>query len=298
LSPRFTGIVPPLLTPLDANERLDRPAVKRLVDYIIEGGANGIFALGSMGEGPNLSLAVRQGLVEATVEASAGRVPVIAGVLRPNTAEVIDEIHAFSGLGLDGYVATSPYYYCEFTDDGLFEHFRRVLDAADLPTLLYSIPQATKVPLSADLVLRLAAHPMVAGVKDSSGNWNTVRTILQSRPSPDFTVLQGWTTMAVGSLLGGVDGLVPGEANIFPHLLAKLVAAVKAGDLATAYSCEAKVFRTMPVGGWLGVHALKLLGKAMGLMGDTVSLPMPRLSPAQAELVMAAGRAAGLPLKG
>ncbi len=298
MSRRFTGIVPPLLTPLDADERLDRPAVKKLVDYVVDGGANGLFALGSMGEGVNLPLSTRIELVEAVVEAAAGRVPVIAGVLRPNTAEVIDEIRAFSGRGLDGYVATSPYYYCEFTDDGLSEHFNRVLDAADLPTLLYSIPSATKVPLSANLVLKLAEHPRVAGVKDSSGNWNTVRTILQSRPNPDFTVLQGWTTMAVGSLLGGADGLVPGEANIFPRLLADLAAAVRRGDLATAYYCESRVYHCLPVQGWVGIHALKYLGKAMGLMGDTVSCPLPRLTAQEAERVLAAGRAAGLPIQG
>jgi len=283
-----------MLTPLDDEEQLDRPSVRRLVEHILEGGANGLFVLGSMGEGPNLRLSVRQALVEETVEAAAGRVPVIAGVMRANTAEVIDEVRALSGRGLDGYVTTTPYYYSGFTDDGLYDHFRRVADASDLPVLLYSIPSATQVALSAELVLRLARLPGVVGVKDSSGNWNTVRTILQARPSPEFTVLQGWTTMAVGSLLAGVDGLVPGEANIFPRLLADLVAAVRRGDLPAAFAAEAQVFRSMPVQGWGSIHALKILGKAIGLMRDSVTSPLPRLTSDQVRMVLAAGEAAGL----
>lgn len=297
MSPRFTGIVPPILTPLDDEERLDRPSLKRLVDYLIEGGANGLFPLGSMGEGANLSLSTRLELVESTVEAAAGRVPVIAGILRPCTPDVIEELHAFSGRGLDGYVVTTPFYYGGFTDDDLVEHFRRVLDVADLPTLLYNIPSATKVLLPPAVTLRVAEHPNAAGVKDSSADWNNVRTVLQQRPSPEFAVLQGWTTSAVGSLLGGVDGLVPGESNIFIHVVADLVAAVKRGDLATAFNCEEKLFHCLPVPGWACIHTLKFLGKAMGLMGDTVSCPLPRLTAQEAERVMAVGRAAGLPLK-
>ena len=297
MSTRLSGVIPPMLTPLDDNELLDRPAVRRLVEHILAGGANGLFLLGSTGEGPNLQLSVRQALVEATVEAAAGRVPVIAGVLRPSTAEVIDEIRAFSGRGLDGYVATTPYYYSEFNDDRLYDHFQRVVEASDLPVLLYSIPQATKVALSAELVLRLGELPRVAGMKDSSGNWDTVRTVLQNRPSPEFTLLQGWTPTAVGSLLAGADGLVPGEANIFPQLLSDLVAAVKRGDLSTAFDCEARVGRYMPVRGWRSIHALKVLGKAMGLMDDHVTSPLPLITPEELRAVLAAGKAAGLPIQ-
>ncbi len=286
-----------MLTPIDDDEQPDRPAVRRLVEHILAGGANGIFLLGTMGEGPNLRLSVRQALVEATVEAVAGRVPVIAGVLRANTAEVIDEMHALSGRGLDAYVVTTPYYYSEFGGDRLYHHFRRAVEASDLPVLLYSIPSATKVALSAEMVLRLAELPGVAGVKDSSGHWNTVRTILQNRPNPEFTLLQGWTTMAVGSLLAGADGLVPGEANIFPKLLSDLVAAVKRGDLTAAFDCEARVFRCVPVQGWGSIHALKILGKAMGLMGDSVTSPLPLITPEEIRAVLAAGEAAGLPIQ-
>lgn len=285
-----------MLTPIDGHELLDRPAVRRLVEHILAGGANGLFLLGSMGEGPNLRLSVRQALVETTVEAVAGRVPVIAGVLRSSTADVIDEIRALSGRGLDGFVVTTPYYYSEFDDDRLYDHFRRAVEAADLPVLLYSIPSATRVAVSAELVLRLAELPGVAGMKDSSGNWDTVRTILQNRPDPEFTLLQGWTPMAVGSLLAGADGLVPGEANIFPRLLSDLVAAVQRGDLTGAFDCEARVSRYMPVHGWRSIHALKVLGKAMGLMEDYVTSPLPLVTAEETRTVLAAGEAAGLPI--
>lgn len=202
MSPLFSGIVPSMLTPLDEEERLDRPSVKRLVDYILAGGVDGLFLLGSVGEGAGVRPSVRQQLVEAAVEAVNGRVPVIAGVLQPSTAAVIDEIRALADRGLDGYVATSPYYYGGFNDSELFDHFQRIAEAADRPLLLYSIPSATRIALSAPLVLRLANLPRVAGVKDSSGDWTTLRAVLRERSSREFTVLQGWTPHGRGQPAG------------------------------------------------------------------------------------------------
>jgi len=108
---RFAGIIPPLLTPLTPEEGVDRPAVKRFVESLIAGGVHGLFILGSMGEGAYLRPAVRQEMVEATVEAAAGRVPVIAGVLESGTARMLEEMRRLALPGVAAYVVTIPYYY-------------------------------------------------------------------------------------------------------------------------------------------------------------------------------------------
>jgi 4-hydroxy-tetrahydrodipicolinate synthase len=291
---RFTGLIPPTLTPLDANERLDRPAVRRLVDFLIEGGVDGLFILGSTGEAPTLRLAVRQALVEATVEAVGGRMPVIAGVLEPATARVIDDLQALAGRGLDAYVITAPYYFGGPTDDELAGHFQRVAEAADRPILLYNIPQTTKVNLSAELVLRLSGHPNVAGIKDSSGNWEQVQQIILERPDPDFVVLQGHEAYSAVTLLAGGDGLVPGHANIYPRLCADLLAAAKRGDLAEAFRLQARFDALGRLEPRVWLQGMKVVLKALGIMDDHVSSPLPRLSPEQAERLLAANLAAGV----
>ena len=295
MTDRFTGVIPPMITPLTADEQLDRPSVKRLVDFLIEGGVDGLFILGSIGEGPYLRSAVRQGLAEATVEAAAGRVPVIAGVLETSTARVVDEIRSLSGRGLAGYVAAAPYYFGGFNDAELLDHFQRVADASDLPILLYNIPQNTRVPLKAELVLRLAELPNVVGIKDSSGDWTEVQWILQHR-RPGFLVLQGMQTLCAVSLLAGADGLVPGHANVYPRLLANLMEAGRRRDVEALFRYQAQLDRLVKLRGRASTYTFKIVTKALGLTEDHTSRPLPRLNAEESERFLAASVAAGLPL--
>ena len=126
------GIIPPVITPLTHDEGVDRPAVKRLVEFLIGGGVHGLFILGSMGEGPYLRPAVRRDMAEATVEAAAGRVPVITGVIESSTARVQEEMLRLALPGVEAYVVTTPYYYGGFSAGELQEHFRRVAGSVGL----------------------------------------------------------------------------------------------------------------------------------------------------------------------
>jgi len=296
MTTRFTGVIPPMITPLTADEGLDRPAVRRMVDFLIDGGVHGLFILGSIGEGPYLRPSVRQELAEATVEAAAGRVPVIAGILETSTARVIDEMHSLSGRGLAGYVATAPYYFGGFNDGELFDHFRRVAEAADLPVLLYNIPQNTKVPLKADLVLKLAEVPNIAGIKDSSGDWPEVQAILHYRNRERFVVLQGNQSMCAVSLLAGADGLVPGHSNVYPRLLVDLMAAGLRRDIDALFAYQAQLDKLVKLRGRASTYTFKIVTKALGLTEDHTSSPLPRLTPEEARQFLAASAAAGLPL--
>lgn len=294
----FAGIIPPMLSPLTPDEGVDRPAVKRFVDFLVAGGVHGLFILGSMGEGPYLRPLVRQELAEATVEAAAGRVPVIAGVLEPSTARVVDEMRRLALRGVAAYVVTTPYYYGGFSAGDLREHFRRVAEATDRPILAYSIPQNTHVPMKADLLLQLADLPNVIGVKDSSGDWLEVQMLLLRQRPERFLVFQGNQIYAGASLLAGADGLVPGHANVCPDLLLAMYAAAQRQDAAAVWTAQARLNELLRLRGRAPIHTFKVLAKAMGLMGDTVAAPLPRLGTEEVRQCLEAHAAAGLPLSG
>src|SRR5688500_755924 len=149
---RFYGVIPPTVTALDADEGLDRAGMARLVEHQIRGGVHGIFVLGTNGEGPCLRDAVRQAACEVAVETARGRVPVIAGVIQPSTARVIDDIKLLERTGIEAVVATTPFYFGGYNDDELVGYYRRLADATDLLILVYNIPQNTKVPVKASAV--------------------------------------------------------------------------------------------------------------------------------------------------
>ena len=292
---RFHGVVPPTITALDADENLDRAAMARLVEYQIDGGVNGIFVLGTNGEGPCLRDAVRQGVCEVAVEAARGRVPVIAGVLQPSTARIIDDVKLLEKTGIEAVVVTTPYYFGGYNDDELVNHYRRVADATDLPVLVYNIPQNTKVSVSAGALFKIAEDPRIAGVKDSSGNWAEVQRMILERPREDFTILQGNQQMAAISLVLGADGLVPGFANVHPRLLSDLYAAVQKGALADAFAIQKQVDAFLRIRGRASLHCTKLLAAHLGLIEATVSAPLPRMSPDEAKRYLDACLAAGFP---
>ncbi len=294
---RFYGVIPPTITAIDADERLDRAGMARLVEFQIDGGVDGIFVLGTNGEGPCLRDAVRQDVCEVAVEAARGRVPVIAGVLQPSTARIIEDVKLLEKTGIEAVVVTTPYYFGGYNDDELVNHYRRVADATDLPVLVYNIPQNTKVPVSAGTLFKIAEDPRIAGVKDSSGNWAEVQRMILERPREDFTILQGNQQMAAISLVLGADGLVPGFANVHPRLLSDLYAAVQKGALTEAFAIQKQVDAFLRIRGRASLHGTKLLAAHLGLIEPTVSAPLPRMSPDEATRYLDACVAAGFPTR-
>ncbi len=293
---RFAGIIPPVISPLTPDEEVDRPAVKRFVDFLIAGGVHGLFILGSMGEGPYLRPAVRRELAEATVEAAAGRVPVLAGALESSTARVVEEMRRLAIPGIAAYVVTTPYYYGGFNVGELREHFRRVAGATDRPILAYNIPQNTHVSMKAELMLQLADLPHVVGVKDSSGDWFEVQLLLLRQRSLAFRVFQGNQIYAGASLLAGADGLVPGHANVCPELLVTMYNAAQRKDAAAVWAAQARLNELLHLRGRAAIHTFKVVAQALGLMGDTVAAPLPRLGAEEARQCVAAHAAVGLAL--
>jgi len=292
----FAGIIPPSLTPLTPDERIDSPAVERLVNFLIGHGVHGLFILGSIGEGAFLRPAEKRKLVEVTVAAAAGRVPVIAGVLESSTERVIEEMARLALSGVAAYVVTTPYYYGGFSPRDLREHFRRVASATDRPVLAYNIPQNTHVAMKADLMLELASVPNIAGVKDSAGDWFEDQVLLLRQRPPGFAIFQGNQVYAGVSLLAGADGLVPGHANIWPDLLVGMYEAALRKETAAVWTAQARLNELMILRARAPIHTFKVIAHALGLMGDSVAAPLPRLTAEEARQCVAAHGAIGLPL--
>src|SRR3954471_3953799 len=291
------GVVPPRITALDAEEGLDRAGMARLVEYQISGGVNGIFVLGTNGEGTCLRDAVRREACEVAVETARGRVPVIAGVLQPSTARIIDDIKLLESSGIEAVVVTTPYYFGGYNDDELVGHYRRIADATDLPVLIYNIPQNTKVPVKASAVLKIAEDPRIAGVKDSSGDWTEVQRMILERPREDFVILQGNQQMAAISLVLGADGLVPGFANVHPRLMADLYDAAQRGATNEAFEIQRKVDAFLRIRGRATLHGTKVLAAHLGLIEPHVTSPLPRMTPDESSRYLDSCLSAGFPTR-
>ncbi len=235
------GVVPPLISPLTDSGDPDEAATGRLVEHVLAGGCTGLFVLGGCGEGAWLTGRQRAEVIRTVVRAAAGRAPVLAGVMLPATGPAADAARQAAGEGADALVVGSPYYYP--VDAGTQRrHVEAMLRSADLPVLLYNIPQATHHTLSPATVSALAKDRRVLGIKDSAGDFEAFLGFLAAkRIRPSFRVLQGNEALAAASLLQGGDGLVPGMANFVPGLFVALLDAARRGDAVTCARLEADI---------------------------------------------------------
>jgi 4-hydroxy-tetrahydrodipicolinate synthase len=227
---RMSGVTPALLTPLTPDgSAVDEDSLRRLCDFVIEGGVRGLYPCGTNGEGPLLTSTERQRVVEVALAQAAGRVPVFVQVGAVGTVETVELARHARAAGAAGAGVVTPYYY-QYDDEALLRHHVAVAEAlAPLPLYLYNIPQNTGHNLSPALVGRIAAAaPNVVGIKNSTADLAETLAFLRVRPG--FAVISGNDALAGPALLMGCAGLISGNANVAPRLLASLVAAAEAGD--------------------------------------------------------------------
>ncbi len=237
----LSGVIPPVITPLTDDGSLDLPALERLLERLIAAGVGGLFMLGTSGEGPWLKREQQIKVLEVAVRVAAGQVPVIAGVLEPSTGRVVEALSAFENVGVDALALTTPYYF-GVSDTAQLHHFERVLEATNLPVVLYNIPSATHNSLSVETVRQLARHPHVLGIKDSTGDREHFRRLLELKTAHDgFSVLQGAEVAAGEALLAGADGVVAGLANLEPEPFVQMLEAARRGDEARVRVLQARV---------------------------------------------------------
>ncbi|RMG95014.1 MAG: 4-hydroxy-tetrahydrodipicolinate synthase [Deltaproteobacteria bacterium] len=227
----FTGALTAIVTPF-SNGRIDEDALRRLVETQIQAGIDGLVPCGTTGESPTLSHAEHAEVVAKVVEATKGRVPVLAGAGSNCTREAIDLARACREAGASGTLQITPYYN-KPTQEGLVAHFTAIADAVDLPMVLYNVPGRTGVDLRPETVARLARHPNIVGIKEATGDMTRVPELRRSC-GPDFSILSGDDATVLPLLACGGDGVISVTANVVPGRMARLCAAARRGDLETA----------------------------------------------------------------
>ncbi|WP_439025606.1 dihydrodipicolinate synthase family protein [Haloarchaeobius sp. DT45] len=233
------GVVPPTVTVFDEDESVDYEQTAAHAEYVVDGGAHGVFPLGTNGEGPMLGGEESDRAIEAVVDAVGGEVPVIAGVGAPSTHQTVRRAEAADQAGADGLVVVTPYYF-PLDHDAALRHYRRVCEATDLPVYVYHIPSKTGNSLSLDTVDELARIDNIAGIKDSSKNVPWLGQAIDA--NPELTFLSGSDSLLFPGLEIGCTGMVSAVANVFPEIVVDLYDAYDEGDEARARELQSHVY--------------------------------------------------------
>jgi 4-hydroxy-tetrahydrodipicolinate synthase len=290
---KIQGSIPAILTPMLDDGSLDLPGYRRLLDWHIAEGSDGIVVVGTTGESPTVNVDEHCQLIETTVQHVAKRIPVIAGTGANSTREAIELAEFARKAGADAHLSVVPYYN-KPTQEGLYQHFKAIAEAVDLPMILYNVPGRTVADMSNDTILRLAAVPRVIGIKDATGNIERGADLLKRAPA-GFDVWSGDDATAMVLTLLGAKGTISVTANVAPRLMHEMYAAALAGDLSTARELN---FRLLGLHRHLFVEAnpipVKWAVQQLGLIQGGMRLPMTPLSPEYHERVRGAMREAGL----
>ena len=269
----FTGCGTALVTPFRRDLSLDEAAMRKLVRRQIEAGINFLVPCGTTGENPTLSRAEHLRLVEITLEEAKGKVPVLAGAGGYNTQEVIELAREIQRLGANGILSVTPYYN-KPTQEGLYQHFKAIAGAVDLPIVVYSVQGRTGVNVEPATLARLAAIPNIIGVKEASGNIAQMASIIQQVPEA-FAVLSGDDAITLPLIALGGRGIISVVSNEIPAQMAQLTALSLSGDFAAARKLQRKYLPLMEVNfiesNPIPVKAAMAL---MGLLEPVYRLPM------------------------
>jgi 4-hydroxy-tetrahydrodipicolinate synthase len=286
---KIRGIIPPMVTPLLGQDTLDAEGTDRLVEHLIEGGTAGIFILGTTGEAQSLSYRLRREFVARVCARVAGRVPVLVGVTDTAFAESVSLGDFAADHGAAGLVAAAP-YYASVSQAELVDFFSSLADVLPLPLYLYNMPSCVKVMLELPTVLQLAAHPNIAGLKDSSANMTYFASLLhQLGGREDFALYVGPEEITGEAVLMGADGGINGGANLFPRLYTAMFAAADRGDLAEVRRLQRMIERvsgtvySLVPGGSAYLRGLKAAAGLLGLCSPLPALPWRSLDEAAAK---------------
>ena len=287
----FKGSLVALVTPMSGDGGIDYDSLKRLIDWQIEQGTDGLVIAGTTGESSTLTKAEHVELIRRSADIVAGRVPVIAGTGSNSTRQTIELSAEVSSAAIDGFLMVTPYYN-KPTQEGLFRHYQAIADTVQKPIMLYNVPGRTAVDLLPETVARLAGHPRIMGVKEATGDVGRVRQI-RALCGPDFGLYSGDDATARAFILAGGDGVVTVTGNPAPAKMAAMTAAAGAGDADAAGKLDqalAALHRDLFVES--NPIPVKWALEVMGRIPPGIRLPLTRLTEANQAVVRAALEAA------
>jgi 4-hydroxy-tetrahydrodipicolinate synthase len=287
------GSLVAIVSPMQEDGSLDLEAFRRLIDWHIAEGTDGIVVVGTTGESPTVDFEEHTLLIKTAIEQSAGRVPIIAGTGANSTREAI-ELQAFAKkAGADQCLSVVPYYN-KFIQEGLYRHFAAIAEAVDIPMIVYNVPGRTVADLHNDTALRLAQVPNIIGIKDATANLERGADLIRRAPR-GFAIYSGDDATALALTLLGGDGVISVTANVAPRLMHEMCAAAFSGDLGRARSANNRL---------LGLHRhlfveanpipVKWVLQQMGLIRGGIRLPLTPLSSSFHDLLRGAMEQADL----
>ena len=289
----ITGSIVAIVTPMHADGSLDLSGLRRLLDFHVEEGTDAIVIVGTTGESPTVSVEEHCELIRVAIDQVAGRLPVIAGTGGNSTAEAIELTRFARQAGASAALSVVPYYN-KPTQEGLYQHFRSIAEAVDIPIILYNVPGRTVADLSNETALRLAAIPNIVGIKDATGNMDRGIELIVRAPE-GFAVYSGDDASACALILMGAQGDISVVANVAPRLMHEMCAAALAGQALRARAFNAQL---------LGLHRhlfceanpipVKWACEQLGLIESGLRLPLTPLSSAFHARVRAAMGQAGV----
>jgi len=281
-----------MITPLRNGDALDGEGLERLVEHIIAGGVQGLFILGTSGEGPGLSYRLRREVVQHVCRQMRGRLPVLVGITDTSFTEAIAMAKCAADAGAQAVVTAGP-FYLPTAQPELIDYIERLVSELPLPLFIYNMPQLTKIHFEPETLRQLAHLEKIIGLKDSSGDLNYYdHLIALKRERPDWSVLVGPEHLLAESVRRGGDGGVNGGANFHPRLFVDLYLAVKAGDEPRAQELQRQLVQLGKIYS-VGKHAsavvkgMKCACSLLGICDDRMAEPFERFHEPEREKVRA-----------
>jgi len=268
------GLGVALITPFKDDESVDFPALMRMVDYLLTNNVDFLCVLGTTAETPTLTEYEKQKVKETVIERANGKVPILLGVGGNNTRGVVDALKKDDYQGVDAILSVVPYYN-KPSQEGLYQHYKAISEATDLPLVLYNVPGRTGTNMTADTTLRIA-HDFknVIAVKEASGNITQMDDIIKNRPE-GFNVISGDDGITYPLITMGAVGVISVIGNAFPREFGKMVRLALQGDYANALTIHhkfAELFKLLFVDG--NPAGVKAMLNAMGMIQNKLRLPL------------------------
>jgi 4-hydroxy-tetrahydrodipicolinate synthase len=287
------GSLVAIVTPMHDNGSLDIQALTNLIDFHIDQGTDGIVIVGTTGESPTVDVDEHCMLIKTTIEHVAKRVPVIAGTGANSTKEAIELTEKAKKLGADACLLVAPYYN-KPTQEGLYQHYRAVAEAVDIPQILYNVPGRTGCDISNDTALRLAVIPNIVGIKDATGSIERGTDLILRAPK-DFAIYSGDDATGMALMLLGAHGVISVTANVAPKLMHEMYVAATTGKVKEACQINGQLFALHQK---LFIEAnpipVKWVLQQMGKIGAGIRLPLVPLSPQHHEVLRNAMKQASI----
>lgn len=272
----YTGIIPPLVTPLNAKGELDQEATEKLIAFDMAGGVSGVFVNGTSGEALRTSDTIWRQVMETALRTIDGKIPVFCGAIDTSTSRVIERLKIIESCGGEIAVCTPPFYLTSFGQDEILRHYDALCRSTSLKIAVYNIPETTHANILPETISRLADYDNIVAYKDSTADWQQLQRAMILLKNKDISVLNGAEELCSVSMLYGAQGCIPGLANFVPELFVKLRESCASGQVAEAFLLQEKINAVRKAifvsGCWMA--GMKGILELLGLGTRTVTEPL------------------------